>query len=1015
MSFQNLYGSSSRRRGGRNRFVQRTSSRRNAFRGRSFSQSLRHGEGRVNSYKMDVDDLKNILKKDSYMIPIELLKNTDGYGRLLNDSFIGEEKLLLIIKLLERSALSRVNKVDVIDLFCITFKNPNFCQSLTSFISKMKYETETAEHLQGIASIIAEFLRLSPSTAFPLISSLVDLCNGVVTHIKNEKLLNVDSIEHCFQNIQAIITETRSKIHSQIYSGQTRMIPPPDDFREHKVVPTLADLNDTDKPFLVPNIVKGGYKDTNHYLDIQFRLLKEDFIRPLRLGIQEFKKTNNRIKNVDVRIYSKVFVDSTGFQEEEFVYNLKLNLHSKFKIENSKRLMYGNVLCISTDNFETMIIATIASRDKLKNNLITVKLETEPFLLEMNKNYTVIESKAYFVAYKHTLKALQEIREVPLHKYIVDVKEINARPDYLSESSTFVLSSKINTRLDRTQDRTVCAFDAISKWPLSEELRLDESQRRALYAALTRQMAIIQGPPGTGKTYLGLLITKIILTSKLPKTQSPILVVCYTNHALDQFLRGMLSFTENICRVGSHSQVNVLAPYQINKLLHNSLNTSLRHFDVYFRYGELKNKLKEVRNQIEYISEILEDLEMSGILSVSNFRKKEFTSIVPSHLRPLIFKNSMFDYLRPEFAIGYELSEEDFVMAENNYIEEIKPYQKLADSDDDEDDNDDHFEFTYSISFDVTPWGILQKIKNYNRKIKMDVHNIKTNIYANIEILKQKLMILKEIEKVKVSLQEYKALEAQSHVGPLDFYSRWMMYKFWKSELIKKIREKLSTLQKKYMKLSDSHSSLKELVYLDLMKKADVVGMTTTAAAQYCKILHDLAPPIVVVEEAAEILEAHLVTSLSEKCQHLILIGDHQQLRPKPNVFELAQHYHLDVSFFERMIKNGISYETLEYQHRMRPSISDLLVPTIYENLKDHESVLSHPKIKGVKKDLFFIDHNVYETEQLEETESYENPHEAEFLMGLCLHLIRQGYRSYQVSIITPYLGQCRNDQSLKS
>ncbi|RXG58928.1 NFX1-type zinc finger-containing protein 1, partial [Armadillidium vulgare] len=289
----------------------------------------------------------------------------------------------------------------------------------------------------------------------------------------------------------------------------------------------------------------------------------------------------------------------------------------------------------------------------------------------------------------------------------------------------------------------------------------------------------------------------------------------------------------------------------------------------------------------------------------------------------------------------------------------------------------------------------------------MDLHNPKTDIYDNkLEILKQKLMILKEIEKVKVSFQEYKALEAQSHIGPLDFYSRWMMYKFWKSELIKKFREKLSALEKKYMKLSDSRLSLKDLLYLDLMKKADVVGMTTTAAAQYCKILHDLAPPIVVVEEAAEILEAHVVTSLSEKCQHLILIGDHQQLRPKPNVFELAQHYHLDVSFFERMIKNGISYETLEYQHRMRPSISDLLVPTIYENLKDHESVLSHPKIKGVKKDLFFIDHNVYETEQLEETGSYENPHEAEFMMGLCLHLIRQGYDSYKVTIITPYLGQ---------
>jgi len=29
---------------------------------------------------------------------------------------------------------------------------------------------------------------------------------------------------------------------------------------------------------------EGGYEDAEHYLDVQFRLLREDFIRPLRSG-----------------------------------------------------------------------------------------------------------------------------------------------------------------------------------------------------------------------------------------------------------------------------------------------------------------------------------------------------------------------------------------------------------------------------------------------------------------------------------------------------------------------------------------------------------------------------------------------------------------------------------------------------------------------------------------------------------------------------------------------------------
>lgn len=60
--------------------------------------------------------------------------------------------------------------------------------------------------------------------------------------------------------------------------------------------------------------------------------------------------------------------------------------------------------------------------------------------------------------------------------------------------------------------------------------------------------------------------------------------------------------------------------------------------------------------------------------------------------------------------------------------------------------------------------------------------------------------------------------------------------------------------------------------------------MTTTGAAKYRKVLQKVRPPLVIVEEAAEVLEAHTVTTLSKACQHLILIGDHQQVRTHTDV-----------------------------------------------------------------------------------------------------------------------------------
>jgi superfamily II DNA or RNA helicase len=81
-------------------------------------------------------------------------------------------------------------------------------------------------------------------------------------------------------------------------------------------------------------------------------------------------------------------------------------------------------------------------------------------------------------------------------------------------------------------------------FPDAETLGLDSSQAEALYAALTKKLAVIQGPPGTGKTYLGLKIVQALLHNwqyweGVEKRQpTPILVICYTNHALDQFLEG---------------------------------------------------------------------------------------------------------------------------------------------------------------------------------------------------------------------------------------------------------------------------------------------------------------------------------------------------------------------------------------------------------------------------------------------------------------------------------------------
>ena len=126
---------------------------------------------------------------------------------------------------------------------------------------------------------------------------------------------------------------------------------------------------------------------------------------------------------------------------------------------------------------------------------------------------------------------------------------------------------------------------------------------------------------------------------------------------------------------------------------------------------------------------------------------------------------------------------------------------------------------------------------------------------------------------------------------------------------------------------------------MTIVRDSDVVGMTTTGAAKHNYIIKSIRPKIVVIEEAAEIFEPHIFTSLSPTVQQLVLIGDHQQLRPKPTYYELEKKYDFNVSLFERLAMNDCPVQTLSIQHRMRPEIASLITPAIYKELDNHESV----------------------------------------------------------------------------
>jgi hypothetical protein len=217
--------------------------------------------------------------------------------------------------------------------------------------------------------------------------------------------------------------------------------------------------------------------------------------------------------------------------------------------------------------------------------------------------------------------------------------------------------------------------------------------------------------------------------------------------------------------------------------------------------------------------------------------------------------------------------------------------------------------------------------------------------------------------------------------------------------------------------LVEEKQSLCQESELQILRDARIIGATTSGAAKYHDLLTAKAAGVVLVEEAGEVLESHILSSLSSATEdsnptkHLILIGDHKQLRPKVENYGLTtvsgRGYNLDCSLFERLILAGHPSVALEVQHRMRPTISALVRAQTYPNLQDHESVHRRPRVKGVSEDIVFIDHSHFEDgADTEGGTTKANLFEAKLSIEILRYFLLQGYRSGQIVFLTPYLGQ---------
>lgn len=591
------------------------------------------------------------------------------------------------------------------------------------------------------------------------------------------------------------------------------------------------------------------------------------------------------------------------------------------------------------------------------------------------QKWIMVECRSsFFEASRHTLMALQHMmREpFPLSEHLVNVKKDVEPPAYIHNNPYVDLSSLVSME----EASSFQNVNVLEEWPANDATSLDSSQSRALKRMLAKKVAIVQGPPGTGKTFVSVKAMQI-LRDNMRKDDAPIIITAQTNHAVDQILRHTSTFEPNYIRLGGRSkdaEIKKRTLFEVRsaqppaKQPHSQktrATTAMRKAKVACQ--SLLAPLEMGKGPLDH--RVLRQLglltkDQAESLEMDNDSILDTAKDAPGDLVYQWLGKALTECRRPAGPddFGWEWEEEDLE------IEQLQELEAEASAQDDDDIEALKGE-VLMISDNYRGKGSRTLSEDEIREILDDTTDLTTIEFAsrgpiyNYLLRQMKKLLLKDVRRVA---KDYHEAVQQRRVG------------LWEEDV-------------------------------NLLSKQRIIGMTTTGLSKYRALISALRPRVVLVEEAAETMEAPVTVACLPTVEHLILVGDHQQLRPHTQVkkFEDAP-FHLNLSMFERLVLNEVEYDQLTRQRRMIPEIRRLLTPIYNDTLKDHASVKdlnNRPPVLGMGDVNSYYFTHVW-PEGRDAYSSCFNEAEAKFLVGFVDYLVLNGEAPAGITILTFYNGQ---------
>ena len=396
-------------------------------------------------------------------------------------------------------------------------------EDLNRDLEHVKWSSKSVSILKLTIKLLAIICERAPSN-IQTFDHLVDRIE-IILDVLNDELLSHQFLTTVYEIKNGFLErQINEKNGKKILENVN--IEPPENFREISVIPSLEEITSSNGLFLRSNLKFGPFDSVEHYLDVHFRLLREDYVGSLREGVLEYLAINQIQKHKQsssntmfIRSYKNVkilnYITDANSNNPSIYHLIKFEMTNSLKRirwQTSKRLIQGSLVCLTSDNFKTVYFAVIFERNvkmlnegqilvKFENWIsISSKIQRDP---KHNGGFIMIETLAYFESYRYTLESLKlfNAENFPFSKYIIFSQndEIYS-PKYLRSGTDCLCYDFKPIIKDLIFKNEFSSIDILQLqlWPNSRLLGLNESQYKALQLALTKELVVIQGPPGTG-------------------------------------------------------------------------------------------------------------------------------------------------------------------------------------------------------------------------------------------------------------------------------------------------------------------------------------------------------------------------------------------------------------------------------------------------------------------------------------------------------------------------------------